>query len=564
MNAVQSTRKKKSRRISLLVPMVIALLLIAGFQVYWIRDSYARNRTALEARTTLLFTDMMRGLQDSILTLRVQDARRDTSLLNRKDSTRRLVKSAQAQAVKMKGVIRFRQAGELPGDQKAIVSILRAADRRDSASVKIDTTIFFGPRDSRQGPLRVVSPAFLDSLDPSTIRSVNVSRKKDSSGVNGNGSGNFIEIITRGKADGKKLRMKPGGRGPDPSKTFTSVTLNDDDGQRIVIQLDSVFRRKIPEKVISKGFTAVLKREGIDVPFVLREKKAPVKDGLRFGDSDGLYQGYDVVLGNSSRYITAQLSWPITFSLFLVALTVFSFVILYRSLVKQYRLSEIKNDLISNITHELKTPIATVGVAIEALKNFNAMHDTKRTEEYLDISQQELQRLGLLVDKVLKLSMFENKDMELSKEPFDIGVLAREVAGSMRLQLEKQHARLTFNLEGDLVLRADRPHLQSVLFNLLDNALKYSGELPEIHVSATSTATAIEINVSDNGIGIPAAYRDKVFDKFFRVPQGDTHNAKGHGLGLSYVYEVVKQHGGTMRVESTEGKGSSFIMTIPK
>jgi two-component system phosphate regulon sensor histidine kinase PhoR len=233
-------------------------------------------------------------------------------------------------------------------------------------------------------------------------------------------------------------------------------------------------------------------------------------------------------------------------------------------MIKQQRLAALKNEFISNITHELKTPIATVGVAIEALKSFNAIHDPQRTKEYLDISQNELQRLNLLVDKVLKLSMFEKKEIELKYETVNLKELLEEVLASLRLQIEKYRAEVSVNCEGDCMLRADRLHLMSVIFNLLDNALKYSKENPVIKVDLEEKENDIQMKVADNGIGIAPEYRTKIFDKFFRVPHGDTHNAKGYGLGLSYVAHVVKKHKGVIDVESKEGEGTTFTISLPK
>jgi two-component system phosphate regulon sensor histidine kinase PhoR len=255
---------------------------------------------------------------------------------------------------------------------------------------------------------------------------------------------------------------------------------------------------------------------------------------------------------------------PILFSIFLLGITILSFVLLYRNMLKQQRLAALKNDFISNITHELKTPIATVGVAIEALKNFNAMDDPRRTREYLDISGNELQRLSLLVDKVLRLSMFEKKEIDLRYEALNLRDLVQEVAASLKLQLEKQGARLQIIQEGDLSIEADRLHLISVIFNLMDNALKYGGEHPDIRIHLSSTDTEVIMQVSDGGIGIPPEYQEKIFEKFFRVPHGDTHNAKGYGLGLSYAAQVVRKHHGNIQVNSTAGKGANFIITLPK
>jgi two-component system phosphate regulon sensor histidine kinase PhoR len=273
---------------------------------------------------------------------------------------------------------------------------------------------------------------------------------------------------------------------------------------------------------------------------------------------------YQLVIGNSVPYLFRQITQPILFSILLLGITLLSFSLLYRNLVKQRRLAALKNEFISNITHELKTPIATVGVAIEALKNFNAMNDTNRTKEYLDISQNELQRLGLLVDKVLRLSMFEKKEIELKYEPVDMGSLVEEVVASLRLQLEKVNANVKVDKSGDLTLEGDRLHLLSVIFNLVDNAVKYSPGKPEIAITLKATQTEVILEVADRGIGIPAVYRDKVFEKFFRVPHGDTHNAPGYGLGLSYACQVLRKHGGDIQVKDREGSGTIFTISIPK
>jgi two-component system phosphate regulon sensor histidine kinase PhoR len=227
-------------------------------------------------------------------------------------------------------------------------------------------------------------------------------------------------------------------------------------------------------------------------------------------------------------------------------------------------LADIKNEFISNITHELKTPIATVSVAIEALRTFNASIDPQRTKEYLDISSNELQRLSLLVDKVLKLSMFEKKEVELRYELLNMKDLVEEVTSSMRLQFEKKGAMVSVTTEGDTTLEGDRLHLVSVIFNLLDNALKYSSDKAEITIAVKEVGNKVQLVMADSGIGIPAEYHNKIFEKFFRVPTGNLHNAKGYGLGLSYVSHVINKHQGTIRVESVEGDGSKFFITLPK
>ena len=189
----------------------------------------------------------------------------------------------------------------------------------------------------------------------------------------------------------------------------------------------------------------------------------------------------------------------------------------------------------------------------------------EKTREYLTLSKLELDRLSLLVDKVLRLSMFEETEPHLQPEPLDLGALALQVTAAMALQAERAGARIhTDGLkQHEFIVLGDRLHLSSVIFNLLDNAIKYTSGTPDIHIAIEKTPEIVRLCVRDNGIGIPPDYQDKVFEKFFRVPSGGTHNVKGHGLGLSYVSRVVRQHGGDIRLESIPGRGSAFVVELP-
>jgi two-component system phosphate regulon sensor histidine kinase PhoR len=338
---------------------------------------------------------------------------------------------------------------------------------------------------------------------------------------------------------------------------------------RFLYNIDSVsMKDSVTIQEVTKAYTEKLKAEKMNgLSFTVTRLDSSIDNSSDpYSATVGFVQPvtYHLSIENKLSYLLKKLVLPILFSLLLVGITVVSFVLLYRNLLRQRRLAELKNEFISNVTHELKTPIATVGVAIEALKNFNAMNDPERTREYLDISQNELQRLSLLVDKVLKLSMFEKKEMELKKEQFDCRLLVEEVMNSMKLQFDKYRAKIKLFTEGEnFIVEADKLHITSVIYNLLDNALKYSRENPMIDVRLKSFPEYLEFSVSDNGIGIAPAYKQKVFDKFFRVPTGDKHNIKGYGLGLSYVSEVLRRHQGHISVESEPGKGSTFTTKLP-
>lgn len=355
----------------------------------------------------------------------------------------------------------------------------------------------------------------------------------------------------------------PGPPGPPGKKVF-----------EFLAGVDSL-RDSITIKEVTDQYKKVLARERINVPFTVLETPvdttergfSPFPDEL---DGNAVTVGftkpvtYQLVFENNTWYLLKRISQPIAISCLLLGVTILSFLLLYRNLKQQQKLAQLKNDFISNMTHELKTPIATVSVAIEALRNFDALDDPQTTHEYLDISANEMQRLALLVDKVLKLSMFENREIALNKEQFDIRDLVRSVMVSMKLQFEKQQATTTLKATGtNFIITADKLHMTSVLYNLLDNALKYSTKDPEILIHIIDHKNYLEIRVTDNGIGIAKEYKNRIFEKFFRVPSGNRHNIKGYGLGLSYVSHILQRHMGFIEVESELHKGSTFSVKIP-
>ncbi|MGV8137907.1 MAG: sensor histidine kinase [Mangrovibacterium sp.] len=286
----------------------------------------------------------------------------------------------------------------------------------------------------------------------------------------------------------------------------------------------------------------------------------------------------------------------ILFSVFLTLIIASAFIVMQRSIRSQERLMKLKNDFINNVTHELKTPLATVSVAIEALKNFKALDNPELTGEYLDIAQNELNRLTLMTDKILSTSSFDKGTMTFIPEQIDLDAMIRQVLASMKLVFEKKQADVEYKTdryilnssrkgnsgdtgpvrplrnslsadenEGDrFILEGSRTHLTNVIYNLIDNALKYSSGNPVIRIRLEQKGDHLLLSVKDNGIGIQPEFQKKVFEKFFRVPTGNVHNVKGYGLGLSYVSAVVTDHGGLVTVDSAPGQGSCFTVSLPK
>jgi two-component system phosphate regulon sensor histidine kinase PhoR len=370
----------------------------------------------------------------------------------------------------------------------------------------------------------------------------------------------------------------PGPRPGESQKLTISVQefdMHDSVGQQTHARIISN-RPEVPLSAaqIDSAYRIELAKSHITVPFRVERIQGSAKEFDRPTPTDtlqtnfmyvGMTKGYlyRATFGSPVRYILGRMVWPLTAGLLLVGFTAMTFVVLYRNLRQQRRLAQYKNDFISNMTHELKTPISTIKVAVEALRRFDALDDPKRTREYLDISAAELHRLSLLVDKVLKLSEFENRVIEFHLTVFDLRELVAEVIAEMRLSFEKAGAVLQLTADGVFNIRGDRTHWSSVISNLLDNALKYGKDSPVITISLWREDGMVQLSVTDNGIGIPATYQDRIFDKFFRVPSDDHHNIKGYGLGLNYVQEVIHIHRGSIGVVSKEGRGSTFTIKLP-
>lgn len=343
---------------------------------------------------------------------------------------------------------------------------------------------------------------------------------------------------------------------------------------KLIITLVLSEEQMADTKAMAK-YSALLEKGGLPYEFTLKKSdKKPPWEGMRMRRFDrqsppGQRMRFSYLLaeldfGNSFQPIMTKMYAQVLFSLFMTGMVILAFRFMYKSLKEGQRMALLKNDFISNMTHELKTPVATVSVAIEALKNFSAMDDPKRTREYLDISAAELNRLSLLIDKVLRINMFEADRLQMESQTIDLGRLTTEVVQSQQLQAGKQGATIAWQEPALAIqVKGDKFHLMSVLYNLLDNALKYCDKQPQIEITIENAGNTVLWKVKDNGPGIDAQYRTKVFEKFFRVPQHDRHDVKGYGLGLSYVHEVVQKHGGHIKVESEPGKGCTFIVTLP-
>lgn len=258
-------------------------------------------------------------------------------------------------------------------------------------------------------------------------------------------------------------------------------------------------------------------------------------------------------------YLFKEILPQILFGLLLLIVTGTAFWFTYRSLRRQIKLSELKNGLISNMSHELKTPVSTVKVALEALDNFDVVNHPEKAREYVQMAMLETHRLELLVNKALNTSLMEQGKMTLQRQEVNLYDLVADIVSALRLRLEQKGAVVNLTKKGErFITHADKLHVQGAVMNIIDNSIKYGTPPTVIDITITATDSAITIEIADNGPGIPQEYSGQVFDKFFRVPDGDTHNVKGYGLGLSYVQQVMQLHEGSVQMNNKPQGGCSF------
>ena len=322
---------------------------------------------------------------------------------------------------------------------------------------------------------------------------------------------------------------------------------------------------KVDTIVFNELFTSQMRQNGwnFSSEWINSSDSNKKAAGALFINSNFFTDNNGVVVSNYRHYIFWKLLPQMFFVLILLSLTATAFVVTFKSLKAQIKLSVLKDDFISNMSHELKTPIATVKVALEALNNYNIIDDPKLSREYLGMATSEMDRLELLATRVLNPSLLETGKIYLQQESHDLKELVDGVLTAMQPRLRQHDAKVSFYASGDrFPVHVDVLHMQGVLVNLIDNSLKYGIAPVRINIDLAEQEGKVRLALTDNGPGIPEEYKEKVFEKFFRVPTGNLHNTKGYGLGLSYVAQVMRQHKGKIDVNNIAEGGCMFTLTF--
>jgi two-component system phosphate regulon sensor histidine kinase PhoR len=273
-----------------------------------------------------------------------------------------------------------------------------------------------------------------------------------------------------------------------------------------------------------------------------------------------------VFVPDSSRVVFTELRWRIIIAGIFTLIIFAAFYLTLNTMLRQKKLGEIKNDFINNMTHEFKTPLATISLAVDAMKNDKVLSDKDKMGYFSSIIKEENQRMNRQVETILKAALLDKQEVDLMLKPTHVHEVIKDVADNFTLQLEEKKGKVDLQLNSinDLI-DADEVHFPNLINNLLDNSVKYAKDnvAPEIKITTSANGKNMTIRLEDNGIGMSRETVKKIFEKFYRAHTGNIHNVKGFGLGLSYVKTMVNAHSGSIKVDSTLGKGSTFTIELP-
>jgi two-component system, OmpR family, phosphate regulon sensor histidine kinase PhoR len=345
-----------------------------------------------------------------------------------------------------------------------------------------------------------------------------------------------------------------------------------------VIQLDAILRQEFGDRGIAVPFSyGVLSNASntwviFNNHYVVPNESQAAFDFLRTSNyrvnlfkNDLSSPGYlYVFFPTKTSIVWGDLWLNLLFSLLFVAVILGCFAYTINVIFRQKKLSEMKNDFINNMTHEFKTPIATISLASDSITNPSVIGNPDKIRRFADIIRQENKRMNGQVEKVLQMAVIERGSINLNLSSVDLHQVIEQALGNITLQVERKDGTTKAILNAQKsIIEGDANHISNIINNLLDNANKYSPEHPDITVSTRNVSNGVEVTITDKGIGMTKEAKKKIFEKFYRVHTGNVHDVKGFGLGLSYVKTMITAHKGSIDVHSELGKGSSFVVFFP-
>ena len=419
------------------------------------------------------------------------------------------------------------------------------------SSIKISSD-YSGDIDASSVPRKLaeIYGSIVDSLPPSSLITDTINFEYNDKKVIPKTSTKYQPEAQRFKINSDSLKFLKGIQS-------VVVALNNDEIN--FTRLDSIFTNQLSKKGIKTPHYLVLLEKDIKVE---GSNKAEDIELSLFSNSKSTFLRPDQNLRAYYKDPTIEAlkksTTGILLSLLLSLSVIFCLIYLLKIISTQKELAEIKNDLINNITHEFKTPIATISTAIEAIESFNVADNKEKTKQYATISALQLKKLHQMVEKLLETATLDSESLLLQKEPTNIVDLIAKIAKKFEL-LTKKEINFTTNIDSK-ILKIDRFHFENAISNLVDNSIKYGGD--SIDVTLNSVLNVTEISVADNGKGIDKSQQERIFDKFYRVPKGNTHDVKGFGIGLYYTQKIIEKHNGSINVSSSFDN-TIFKLQIP-
>ena len=413
-----------------------------------------------------------------------------------------------------------------------------------------------------------ISPSFFDKkFDSMKVKSFSAKRKTE---IYHNG----IDKSNLQNSPTPDYKMEKSGNLAILDKLLYDMSFND-------IALTYPIQRRISKEKLQELLQRELKEYGVNTPFEFgiysNGLATKVKsDNFKFNkndtysipiftDNEGMSK-YQLLVSfpEKKKFIFSDLIGIAMLSLIFTLIIIIAYSNALNQLFKQRQISEIKTDFINNMTHEFKTPIATINLALDAIKNPKVIEDKEKVHRYLQMIRDENKRMHAQVENVLRISKLEKKELEINKEPLDVNDIINDAIEHVSLIIEDREGTITKHLKANrtTVLLND-VHFTNVFVNMLDNAVKYSPEKPIIEVHTENIKDFLIIKIKDYGAGMSKVAQKRIFEKFYREHTGDIHNVKGHGLGLAYVKRIVEEHNGQITVESEKGKGSTFSIKLP-
>jgi two-component system, OmpR family, phosphate regulon sensor histidine kinase PhoR len=324
----------------------------------------------------------------------------------------------------------------------------------------------------------------------------------------------------------------------------------------------SVFGNGNNMKMQSSGFRQMMDNSNGDtLGYVVHSVPLILSMEYVTPDTEVLY----IIQPRNSMLLLFSLGRMVAGGLLFTAVIITAFILTIRTMLNQKKISEIKSDFINNMTHELKTPLATISLAIDAIGNEKVMDNKEKIRYFSGIIKEENKRMNKQVESILQSALLEKNEISLNLQTTDVHEVIQHTVDNLQLQFASRNGHVEVRLDGiNPIIQADDVHFSNVIFNLLDNAIKYSKENLEVVISTYNTKKSLVITIADNGIGMSRDTISRIFEKFYRAHTGNVHNVKGFGLGLSYVKAIVDAHKGKIKVESTQGKGSKFTLEFPQ